>query len=98
MGKAVTRGDSYETLVVDVATDSTTVYTGGCRLGAIYINTALSAHALPILDGAVTKFTIPASAAAGTLFPFWGAKFHSSLIVDPNDAATGNITVMWDPL
>jgi len=98
MSKAVTRGDSWETLVVDVATDSTTVYTGACRLGGVYVNTALSAHALPILDGSTTKFTIPASATAGTFYQFWGAKFHSSLIVDPNDAATGNITVLWDPL
>jgi hypothetical protein len=98
MGKRVTRGDSWECVVVDVATDSTTIYTGACRLGAIYVNTALSAHALPIKDGATTVFTIPASLAAGTLVQFWGAKFHTSLVVDPNDAATGNITVMWDPL
>lgn len=98
MAKNVVRGDSWECVVVDVATDSTTVYTGACRLGAIFINTALSAHALPIKDGSATVFTIPASAAAGVMYQFWGAKFHSSLIIDPNDAATGNITVMWDPL
>ncbi len=82
--------------VVDVATDSTTITsTGPVALLGVYVNTALSAHALPIMDGAVTKFTIPASAAAGTLYNFHGARFNSSLIIDPNDAATGNITVMW---
>jgi hypothetical protein len=31
-------------------------------------------------------------------YNFMGTKFNSSLIVDPNDAATGNITVLWDPM
>lgn len=82
--------------VVDVATDSTTVSAGPAYLVGVYINTALSAHALPILDGAATKFTLPASAAAGTFYPIEGI-FATSLIVDPNDAATGNITVIWRP-
>jgi hypothetical protein len=96
--RAVIRSDAYESTVVDVANDSTTVASKPCRLGKVYINTALSAHALPIYDGATLKLTLPASAAAGTSFDFWGMRFKSSLIVDPNDAATGNITVLWDPM
>lgn len=89
--------ETWTATVVDVATDSSTIYTGPCYLRGVYVNTALSAHALPILDGASTIFTLPASTAAGTKFEFNGARFLTSLIVDPNDAATGNITVLWDP-
>jgi hypothetical protein len=84
--------------VVDVATDSTTIVTGRCTLYGIYVNTALSAHALPILDGATPVITLIASLAAGTNLPLpsRGIDFATSLIIDPNDAATGNITVMYD--
>jgi hypothetical protein len=98
MGKSLVRSDSWNATVVDVSVDSTTVTSKPARLGGIFINTALSAHALPIIDGATTIFTIPASATAGTFYNFIGTKFNTSLIVDPNDAATGNITVLWDPM
>jgi len=83
--------------VVDVATDSTTVHTGRCYLYGVYINTVLSAHALLIKDDATTIVTIPASAAAGTHFPLPGIQFATSLILDPNDAATGNVTIAYTP-
>ena len=98
MAKEVTRANIWVAAVVDVATDSTAITSKPCRLGGVYINTTLSAHALPIVDGTTTIFTIPASAAAGTFYDFRGAKFNSSLIVDPNDSGTGNVTVLWDPL
>jgi hypothetical protein len=98
MGKEVIRANAWEPTVVDVATDSTTITTRPARLMGVYINTALSAHALPIVDGTTTIFTIPASATAGTFYPFYGAKFKTSLVIDPNDSGTGNITVLWDPL
>ena len=81
--------------VVNVATDSTTVSTTPAILYGIYVNTALSAHALPIVDSATTVVTIPASAAAGSIYTFPGIRFETSLIVDPNDAATGSITVAY---
>jgi hypothetical protein len=83
--------------VVDTATDSTTVYTGRCYLVGIYVNTVLSAHTVVISDGASALFTLPASLAAGTKINFENAEFLTSLIVDPNDSSTGNITVMWSP-
>lgn len=82
---------------VDVAADSTTVSSSPAYLAGVYINTTLSAHAVPILDGATPIFTIPASAAAGTFYPVQG-QFLTSLVVDPDNAATGNITLMWRPL
>ncbi len=85
--------------VVDVAADSTTVSSVPCIVYGIYVNTVLSAHALPIMDGSSTPITLVASLAAGSnlQFPF-GVRYETSLIVDPNDAATGNITVFYKPL
>lgn len=84
--------------VVDVSVDVTTVYTGACLLLGVYVNTALSAQTCPITDAAVTVVTLPASAAAGSMYTFPGILFATSLIVNPNDAATGNITVAYRPL
>ena len=81
--------------VVDVATDSTTVYNGPAVLYGVYVNTVLSAHALPIKDGTTTVLTLPASAAAGSMYTFPGIVFGTSLVVDPNDSGTGNVTVVY---
>lgn len=85
--------------VVDVANDSTTVYNSPCILYGVYVNTVLSAHACPIQDNTTAVITLPASLAAGTnlLFPY-GIRMETKLIVDPNDAATGNITIAYKPL
>ena len=64
----------------------------------VYVNTVLSAHTCPITDGATTVITLPASWAAGSMQSFPGIRFETSLIVDPNDAGTGNITVAYRPL
>ena len=90
--------DQTDYAVVDVANNSTTVNTGPALLFGVYVNTTLSAHALPITDNGTTVVTIPASATAGSMYPFPGIKFDTSLIVDPNDAASGNVTVAWRPL
>lgn len=84
-------------VVVDVSVDATTVFTGRCYLYGVYVNTVLSAHTLPIKDDTTTLVTIPASAAAGSFYDFPGIQFATSLIVDPNDAATGNITLAYAP-
>ncbi len=87
-----------EYAVVNVATDSTTVYTGPCILYGIYVNTVLSAHPCPIVDGTTTVLTLAASLAAGTAEPYPGIRFETSLIVDPDNAGTGNITVIYRPV
>jgi hypothetical protein len=89
-------GLKTRTAVVNVADNSTTVVTGRVFLYGIYVNTGLSAHALPIKNDTTTLVTIPASAAAGSHYSFPGILFDTSLIVDPDDAATGNITVAYD--
>jgi hypothetical protein len=84
--------------VVDVADNSTTVYTGQVLVYGVYVNTVLSAHACPIQDGSTAKITLPASLTAGTNLTFPGVRFNTSLVVDPNDAATGNITIFYRPV
>lgn len=84
--------------VVDVSVDTTTVYNGPAILFGVYVNTALSAQALPIQDGSTTVVSIAASAAVGTNITFPGIRFETSLIVNPNDSATGSVTVAYRPL
>ena len=84
--------------VVDVSDNSTTVYDGAALLFGVYVNTALSAQALPIVDGSTTVVSIAASAAVGTNQTFPGIRFETSLIVDPDDSATGSVTVAYRPI
>ena len=84
--------------VVSVADNTTTVYTGPCMLYGIYVNTILSAHALPIQDGSTTVVSLVASAAVGTSIQYPGIKFSTSLIVNPDDAATGDVVVAYRPV
>ena len=84
--------------VVNAADNTTTVYTGPVMVYGVYINTVLSAQVLLLKDGATTVITIPASAAAGKHFPLPGIRFETSLVVDPDDSATGNITVAFRPV
>lgn len=95
-----TLGVHTETLysVVDVGDNTTTVYNGPALLFGVYVNTALSAHDCPIKDASTAIVTLPASAGAGTFYPFPGIRFETSLIVDPNDSGTGNITVAYWPI
>jgi hypothetical protein len=87
--------------VVDVSANDTTVYSGPALLLGVYVNTALSAHVLPIKDGGTsgtTVVSVAASAAAGTNITFPGIRFETSLVVDPNDSATGSVTIAYRPI
>lgn len=84
--------------VVDLATDSTLVFNGPCLLVGVYVNTVLSAHACPIQDDATAVVTLIASLAAGSQVDCRGVKLSTSLVVNPDDIATGNITVFYIPL
>lgn len=96
----VTSGVHFESIgtTVDTSADSTTVYNGPAILLGIYVNTVLSAHTVVISDAAVAKVTLPASLAAGTNLAFPGIRFTTSLVVDPDNSSTGNITIMYRPL
>ena len=84
--------------VVSVTDNTTTVHTGACMLYGVYVNTALSAHALPIQDGSTTIISVAASAAVGVNTNLPGLKFDTSLIVNPNDAGTGSVTIAYRPV
>lgn len=89
---------NWKYAVVDLADDVTTVKPGSVAVRGFYVNTVLSAHACNINDGATTVFIIPASTAAGTLVEFTALEaviFDNSLIVDPDDSATGSITIIY---
>lgn len=83
--------------VVNVADDSTTIYTGKCIYYGAAVTTALSAHALPIMDGSNTIDSFAASSAVGVVHSWPGIVCLTSLVVDPNNSATGNITVFYRP-
>lgn len=90
--------DDWERALVDIGDNSTTVFTGACTLGKIYVDTVLSAHAVPILDNATTVASLIASLAAGSeIGALEGLRFGTSLIIDPDDAGTGNIVVQYKP-
>jgi len=85
--------------VVNVADDSTTVYNGPCIYYGAVVTTALSAQALPIQDGSNVIDSFAASAAVGTYHPFnHGVRCATNLVVDPNDSASGRITVLYRPI
>ncbi len=83
--------------VVDLADNSTTVFTGPCILYGLVVTTVASAQAVLVLDGATNNIAaIEASAAVGVTKSYPnGIRCDTSLIVNPDDAATGRITVLW---
>lgn len=86
----------WKTATVDLSTNSTVIETVPCLVQGAYINVATSAQACPIKDGTTGQlFNIPASASAGNTYGFGPARFEENLTVDPDDAATGSITVNY---
>ncbi len=88
--------EDWNYTVVDIADNSTTVSSAPAIIGNVWVNTVLSAHACPIKDDTTTVYSIAASAAVNTeVLALKGTRFETSLIVDPDDAATGEIVVQW---
>lgn len=88
----------FDSDVVDLTDNSTTVYSGRCLIRSVYVNTATSAHDIAVKDGTTTVFTIPASTPSGVRFNLGDTHFKTSLVVDPNDSASGSITVTYKPV
>ena len=82
--------------VVDTSTDSTTVSAVPTIVFGVYVNTVLSAHTVIIQDDSTAVITLPASLAAGTNL-HWpnGIRCNTSLVVNPDNSSTGNITVLY---
>jgi hypothetical protein len=84
---------------VDLATNSTTVLDKPALVFGWEVTEALSANACPIKDSSTTVLTVPASSAVGAShFIDGGVRFETSLVVDPDDAGTGTLTVFYRPL
>jgi hypothetical protein len=85
--------------VQDVVNDGpTTIHSGPALLFGIYVNTVLSAHTVELKDGTGTRITLPASLAAGSERCFYGARFETSLIIQPNASSTGVVVVFYRPI
>ena len=85
--------------VVDTSTDSTTVSSVPAIVFGVFVNTVLSAHTVILEDGSTAVITLPASLAAGTNIHFPnGIRFTTSLVVNPDNSSTGNITVLYKPI
>lgn len=81
---------------VDTADNTTDVSAGPAILKGIYVNTALSAHAVVVKDGTTALFTLPASTVAGTYIDLRdGVIFKSKIVCDPDDSSTGNVTFIY---
>lgn len=90
------KGQRCKAVTVDIAANSTVAVNAPCEVLGIYVNTVLSAHACPIQDDTVAFYTLVASLAAGTAINFPApVEVLTNLTVDPNDAATGNITIFY---
>lgn len=88
--------DECEYSVQDTSTNGpTAIHATPALLMGIYVNTVLSAHTVILADATTAIVTLPASLAAGTMINFPGLRFETSLNIDPDDASTGNITVMF---
>jgi len=84
---------------VDLATDADVVVSAvPCMLLGWYVNVAMSAHDVTLIDNVTSKLTIAASTAKGVGQSCYGAKFLTNLSVNSNDAATGKIVLFTRPI
>ena len=83
--------------VVDLETDSTEVYGGPAQLVGVHIHTGISAQNCPIKDDTSDAFQIPASAATGEWYEAANMRYTTNITVDPDNSATGKITVVYIP-
>jgi hypothetical protein len=82
--------------LVDLATDADVVVTASpAYLLGYTVDTIMSAHVALIKDSTTTKFTVPASSAAGFDRDTRETSFATNITVESNDAATGKIIIFW---
>lgn len=88
-----------EVTVVDLATDADVVVTASpAKLLGIYVSVVMSAHVALLKDSTTTKITLPASTAAGTTIPCYGATFATNITVESDNSGTGTLLVFWQAL
>lgn len=83
---------------IDLATDaSTTVYPGPALLCNVWLSTTIGTEAATIDDNATAKITLPVSLTVGS-HNFHGARFDTSLILNPGTNSTGTIMLEYRPM
>lgn len=81
---------------VDVSNNIFTITAVPTLVHGGIVTVGLSNHTLPIKDGTNTVLVIEANATENTKIQIDdGVRFEQSLIVDPDDAATGRITIFY---
>ena len=96
MTNQVESAAKYYHSVVDLATNSTIVAAAGGTVRGVYLHDNL-AYDLLLTDNAVTVFKIPSGLGAGSFVDLGDVRFETDVTVDPNDAATGTVTVIYRP-
>ena len=81
---------------VDLGANITTIEAVPCLFKGYAVTSVTSAHVCLIQDSTTPIVAIPASSAAGAKDLFdEGVRFETSLIVDPDDAATGTVSIFY---
>lgn len=84
---------------VDLANDVTTITSVPCLIAGWNVTTVMSANACPITDATTPVLSIPASSAVGASLDLTDPiRTSTSLIVDPDNAATGVVSIIYRPL
>ncbi len=84
---------------VDLSADITTITNVPCLVAGWEVTTVMSAQPCLIADATTTMLTIPASSAAGAFRELRRPiRTTTNLIVDPDNAATGVVTLLFRPL
>jgi len=85
--------------VQDVSNNVTTIYGHPCIYYGAVVTTVLSAAVVVIQDGSAVIDAFAASSAVGTgHFLPAGIRCDTSLVINPDDASTGIMTVYYRPL
>jgi len=98
MSQNVTSAPEWLYSSVDLTDNSTVVYTGRCMLRSLIVAADISAHDVVVEDTGTTVAGIAASSAAGTVVDCGDLLCLTGITVDPNDAATGTVTVVYKPV
>lgn len=86
----------WTTTSVDLSDNVTTVTASACLFRGATVTTDISAQDCPITDGTSNISGFAASSAVGTQVDGMAVR-AAKLVVDPDDSATGVISVVWKP-
>jgi hypothetical protein len=96
-GNTVETGFEFKYAVVDLTDNSTAVSTRRSMVRGVYVNTTVSAATI-VKNGTTSVFTLPASTFPGQFIAFGDVVFDGGIVIDPDDSATGSITVVYKPV